>query len=166
MLNRLPTFMPPLAAMVADIGNPAPAELAKALGVSTRTVRGWLQEDAAAPRCALLSIFWLTRWGMSQVDCETHNLARMHAGMAALAQQQLKEAQAQHAAEVAELEAKLQRLGRIGDFGAANDPAPEVRHAVPALPVIAVPGQPRSRVRATGSTGRNHRRTVRFHRAG
>jgi predicted DNA-binding transcriptional regulator AlpA len=157
--------MPPLEVMLHDIGNPKPAEVAQALRVHRRTVERWIQ-DGNAPRPVMLALFWLTRWGMSSVECETFNLALMHAGAAALAQQQLKEAQARHAAEVEELELKLQRLGRIGDFGAANDPAPEVRHAVPALPVIAVPGQPRGKARATGSTGRNHRRTVRFHRAG
>lgn len=165
MLNRLPTMMPTLAEMVGDIGNPKPAVLAKALGVSPRTVHRWLQAEEAAPRCALLAIFWLTRWGMSLAYCEAHNLAQMHAGMAACTRQQLEQARAAHAAIVTELEARLELLGRIGDFGAANDPAPPPRRGVPALPVIAVPGEASQPSSASSSTSTNHRKTARFNRA-
>lgn len=114
MLNRLPRQMPALDVMLCDIGNPTAPQVAHALGVSERTVRRWLREDAA-PRPAMLALFWITRWGLSAIDCEAFNTASMHRGLAAA----LKD-------EIGRLQTRLDRLGRIGDFGAANDPAPGV----------------------------------------
>lgn len=125
MLNRLPSQMPPLDVMLHDIGNPSAAELAKALHVSERQVRRW-KRAGCAPQPAMLAIFWLTRWGMSIVDAEAVNAARLHVGMAGA----LK-------AHIQRLQARLERMGRLGDFGAANDPAPEVR-----LPGVAESIQP------------------------
>lgn len=104
--------MPPLDVMLGDIGSPSATALAKALDVSARTVRRWLQHGHA-PRAAMLSIFWLTRWGQHAVHCEAHNAAQLHAGMAAALR-----------TEINRLQAQLDRLARIGDFGSANDPAP------------------------------------------
>lgn len=141
MLCRLPSYVPPLSTLLADIGSPSPAQLAKALHVSRRTVARWIAADDA-PHAVLLSVFWLTRWGVSMVHCQAHNDALLQAAIADNAAHQLKELEARRAAEVAELSAKLERMGRLGDFGAANDPLPQVRRTVPALPVIAVPGEP------------------------
>ena len=123
MLNRLPTptQMPPLEMMMADIGNPTAHELARALGVTTRTVERW-RSAGHAPRAAMLAIFWLTRWGMNAVHCEAHNAAVLHAGMSAC----LKRETEGLSAEIETLNAQLARLGRIADFGSANDPAPGV----------------------------------------
>jgi hypothetical protein len=121
MLNRLPRQMPPLSWMLDDIGNPKPRDLARALGVSERTAKGWIARDEA-PTPALLALFWLTRWGQQAVDAEAHNATCMHATMVALLR-----------GELAELNVRLQRLGRIADFGSANDPAEAIRqHAQPA----------------------------------
>jgi hypothetical protein len=121
MLNRLPRQMPPMSWMLDDIGNPKPRDLARALGVSERTVKGWIARDEA-PTPALLALFWLTRWGQQAVDAEAHNAACMHATMVALLR-----------GELAELNVRLQRLGRIADFGSANDPAEAIhQHAQPA----------------------------------
>lgn len=123
MLNRLPSQMPPLDVMLADIGDPKPAALAKALDVSARSVRRWLQHGHA-PRSAALAIFWLTRWGQNAVHCEAHNAAQLHAGMAAALR-----------SEIDRLQAQLDRLARIGDFGCANDPALGIaRPVLPAAP--------------------------------
>lgn len=87
MLNRLPKAVPPLGVMVRDIGNPHPRELARALGVSTRTVYHWLKQDDA-PRPVMLSIFWVTRWGQQWLDVDLFNYARAQTGVAeALARQ-------------------------------------------------------------------------------
>ena len=106
--------------MLADLGNPAPAELARVLDVPLRTVRRWVREDQA-PRVAMLAVFWLTRWGRSQVECHAVNDARM---MAALARSRADQLAAAHA--------ELSRLLAIGDFGSANAPtisAPPMRVA-------------------------------------
>ncbi len=117
MLNRLPlpTQMPPLWMLIEDIGNPKPRELAKALAVTEASVKRWIKLDAA-PRPVMLAIFWLTRWGQSSVHCEAHNDAVMQAGIASNLRRQVERLQTQ-----------LDHLGRIGDFGAANDPATGVR---------------------------------------
>ena len=112
MLTLIPKYVPPLSMMLAGMANPKPRELARALGVTERTVRRWLCADHA-PRTVMLALFWLTRWGQSAVDCHTHNSATLSAAVAA---------NLRH--EVETLNAKVARLARLGDFGAANDPAP------------------------------------------
>lgn len=121
MLNRLPTHVPPLRMMLDDIGAPTVKEIARALKVSEPTVRKWLKNDIA-PRPVMLAIFWLTRWGMSAIDCEAHNAAVMSAGQARERQE-----------KVNHLEERIQRLTRIAVFGSANDPASGV------VPFISVP---------------------------
>lgn len=110
MLNRIPRNIPPLAEILADIGNPSPRELARALGYSERSTREWLRRNAA-PRPVLIALFWLTRWGVSSIDADAHNLIQMHAGMA--------KAQSRRAEELAGAVAMLEQMGT---FGAANSP--------------------------------------------
>lgn len=79
MIRRLPGQLPPLSLMLDDIGRPSPASIARALGVSARSVRRWIATDAA-PRPILAALFWLTRWGVSQVAADAHNSATLAAG--------------------------------------------------------------------------------------
>ena len=146
MLNRLPRQIPPLSWMLDDIGNPKPREVAGALGVSERTVKGWIARDEA-PTPVLLSLFWLTRWGRQAVDAEAHNAACMHATMAALLRD-----------ELAELNARMQRLGRIADFGSANDPAETVRQHARTAEDPAAKGAPLPLPVAPGSARREMNR--------
>ena len=107
----VPRLLPPLAALLLDLGEPEAAELAAFLGVHVRTVRRWLAQDDA-PRPVLLSLFWLTRWGRSQVAADAVNAAR------------LAQAQARAATEAAAAaQTTIAHLVRVGDFGAANDAA-------------------------------------------
>lgn len=101
MLNRLPVQIPPLWMLIDDIGNPPPKRVAKALGVTERTVKQWIRADAA-PRPVMLSLYWLTRWSRSAVHCEAHNAAVMHAGMVGCLRR-----------DIELLNARLDRLGRI-----------------------------------------------------
>lgn len=130
MLNRLPTPVqcPQLSQILDDLGRPSPRLLARALGVSPGTVTRWIREDQA-PRPVLLSLFWLTRWGMSLVDAEAVNAARLHASMAACLR-----------AEVDRLQLELARVVAAGDFGCANDPTTE---ALPRLAAVVLPFTPR-----------------------
>jgi hypothetical protein len=121
MLNRLPTQTPPLADMLADLGGPSAPDLARALDVHPRTVARWLADDQA-PRTACLSVWWLTRWGFSAVDCELWNAAQLA----------FSERDAWRS-EVASLRRELARVVALGDFGrAANDPT---RMQLPLIPV-------------------------------
>lgn len=114
MLNRLPSQTPPLWLMLEDIGSPSPKDVAKSLGVSEAMVKKWIKHDSA-PRAILLAVFWLTKWGMSAVDAEAHNAAIMSAGLARA-----------RLSEIERLQGAMHRLGRIAQFGSANDPAPGV----------------------------------------
>jgi len=71
MLNRLPKNPGNLAQLMADLGHPSCAQIAKALGVSVRTVERWRR--GKTPRVALLSLWWLSREGHSAWDCEMAN---------------------------------------------------------------------------------------------
>lgn len=111
MLYRFPKYIPPFSDLVSDIGNPSPDQVAGALGVSPSTVNEWLSGVAAAPRVAGLSLFWLTRWGQSETECELRNRAELHRMLALSA-----------ADECAALRLELARVVSMGDFGCANAP--------------------------------------------
>lgn len=112
MLHLLPRQTPSLEQMLEDLGNPHPRKLAKALGVCERTAWRW-RKEGVAPRTAMLALYWITQWGQNQVHTEAHNEAKLFRGYVNC----LKE-------ENVKLRAQLAQLGRIGDFGAANDPTP------------------------------------------
>ncbi|KRH99218.1 hypothetical protein [Curvibacter sp. PAE-UM] len=124
MLRRLPKATPALSVMLADIGSPSPEALGGAFGVTATTARRWMQEDQA-PLPVQLALFWLTRWGSSEIDAKAHNDA-VAAGTEAI---RLR-------SEVEALRAQLATVGRIADFGSANDPVPG------ASAVMATPGYP------------------------
>lgn len=126
MLRRFPKAPPPLSTMLADIGSPPPEALAGAFGVTAPTVRRWVREDRA-PLPVLFALFWLTRWGTSEVDAKAHN----DAVMAAREASRLRN-------EVESLRARLNSVGRIADFGSANDPHPGAPAGI-AAPGYAVP---------------------------
>ena len=105
-----PRQLPPLEALLADLGQPAPPVVAQALGVTERTVYGWTAKGAA-PRPAALALFWETRWGRSVVDAAAVNGQRVYMGLA----QSLER-------EVHTLRARVAYLERVGNFGAANGP--------------------------------------------
>lgn len=130
MLARLPKATPALSMMLADIGSPSAEGLAGAFGVTPRTAQSWISADHA-PLPVLLSLFWLTKWGTSEIDARAHNDAVM-AGMEA---NRLRK-------EIEEIQALLAAVGRIADFGSANDPVPGIHttaatqsYSVPHLPV-------------------------------
>ena len=127
MLELLPKEVPPLETLLDNIGRPRARKVAKALGVSERTVQRW-QETGHAPRPVLLALFWITRWGFSIIDCKAHNDAVMYAGMVNGLKRQ-----------IADLEERLEAVGRIGDFGSANDPAPGVRSVAQPTPQLTFP---------------------------
>ncbi len=113
-----PTHPPPLSLILADIGQPSPATLAKALGVSERTARRWIASDRA-PLVARLALWPLTRWGHSAASAH-------HANAATLAHLQAQNAQQLAAAlaeKVSALEDALQTLDP-----ASNGPLFDQRH--------------------------------------
>lgn len=129
-LVLLPRRLPALSAMLEDLGNPSARSIAKALGVHARTIERWRREGRA-PRPAMLALYYVTRWGRSEVNCRAEHDAQLYSGYAAA----LK-------TELAEANAKLARLGQIGEFGSANDPAQGAPAGAPQAAVIAQDGQP------------------------
>ena len=124
MLNRLPKSTPSFQALLEDIGSPSDQAIAKALGVTTRTIKTW--RTKGAPRPVLLSLFWITRWGMSETNAEVLDLSDMHYNLTVAQRLEIKR-----------LHSVIDQLQRIGQFGAANDP---LNTGMP--PPRVKPGQP------------------------
>lgn len=122
MLFRLPKQLPPLNVLLEEIGRPTVLELARALDVHERTVRRWVAANDA-PKSALLTLFWLTRWGMQWLDADLYNEAQLHFAMNSCQARQIRE-----------LKGRLNRVGRLGSFGSANDPAEGVELPRPGDP--------------------------------
>lgn len=123
MLNRLPKNPGTLDDLAADLGvgpNDWP-KVAKALGVSVRTLRRW--RTGKTPRVALLSLWWLSREGYSTWDAEAFNLCQLHQAHA----RSLSD-------EVNRLRGLLVLLLGLGDFGSANDPLDGLRVGFPVFP--------------------------------
>lgn len=96
--------------ILADIGAPRSVHLARALDLSRASIDRYTAADQA-PRPVLLSLWWLTRWGQSSVDCAAVNDARLQADRAAIL-----------TAENARLRRELAHLAAMADHGAANAP--------------------------------------------
>ncbi len=119
-IGHAPRTLPVWHAILADLGDPHPAAVAKLLGLGARTVYRY-NRDGQAPRAVCLALFWLTRWGRSEIHAQAVNdcqLAVAYANAMEL--------------EVRRLRTELARVLAVGDFGSANEPIasqpPEVRH--------------------------------------
>lgn len=124
MLQLFPKNVPPLSVLLADIGNPCAQALAGALGVSPRTVQRWIATDDAPLSCRL-ALFYLTRWGRSQVNAQAENDAQIFRTSHLIAQ-----------ADAARRTRDVQRLLATGDFGTANDPLVDLAPVVAGLPAV------------------------------
>lgn len=101
--------VPPFSFLLDDL--PAtPAQVARHLGVSARTLGRWMAADQA-PRAVMLALFFESRWGRSALDAKAVNDARLYAGLAGALE-----------LENATLRARIARLERLGGFGSANAP--------------------------------------------
>lgn len=110
MLSLIPAYVPALPLLLSDLGNPEPAAVAQALGLTARTVTRW-GVAGDAPLAARLALFWVTRWGQSAVDAAAVNDARMYAGLALCLR-----------GERDALRARVAHLELLSDFGCANAP--------------------------------------------
>jgi hypothetical protein len=80
-IEKMPRDLPLWELLVTDLGRPPAARIARALGVGVSSVYRW-NAAGSAPRMACLSLFWLTRWGRSQVNTDAVNDAAMCAQLA------------------------------------------------------------------------------------
>lgn len=67
--------VPTLSDMLADLGRPHPTVVADMLHVDVKTVRRWLSANAA-PWPVLLSLYWITKWGLAHLDADLFNAAQ------------------------------------------------------------------------------------------
>lgn len=117
MFSDAPKDLPAFSFLFDELGSPAPAALARHLGVTVRTVQRWIAADSA-PRAVLLAMFWDTRYGRSAVECRAVNDAMQQAALARC-----------HRDEARERLRELEHVLAVGNFGSAN--APLVNHAGP-----------------------------------
>lgn len=117
MLNKLPTWLPSLPELMADLGLTAAdvPKMAKALGVSERSV--WRWKAGEAPKMALLSLWWLSRWGHSLWDCEMHNRTELALAMRDSLWREVRKLQDQARTQQRQLLGQVARPQR-----AANEP--------------------------------------------
>lgn len=109
-VEQAPRQLPIWPQLMEDLRQPRPSRVARALGVSVRTVRRY-NETGHAPRAVCLAVFWLTSWGRSLIHAQAVNDAQLAVS--------LHRAQAER---IEQLEALVKHLQQIGHFGAANEP--------------------------------------------
>jgi len=122
-LQRAPSYLPNWQLILDDLGRPTAERIAKVLGISERTVRRW-SATGRPPKWACLALFWLTRWGHSQVHTQATNDAALYASLARALQDERRALQHQ-----------IHRLLRLGDFSQVNDPT--IREAIESTQAIA-----------------------------
>jgi len=120
-LGHAPKSLPIWQTILADLGNPHPAAVAKVLGLGARTVYRY-NRDGQAPRHVCLALYWLTRWGRSEVEAAAVNDCRLAVAYANAME-----------AEVRRLRTELARVLAVGDFGSANEPTAQA-HPLPVGP--------------------------------
>lgn len=85
-------------------------EIAAHLGVTVRTLNGWI-DRGVAPRLAGVALFMESEYGRRTMDCELVNKAELMSGLAECLKR-----------DAATLRTRIERLERVGDFGSANAP--------------------------------------------
>lgn len=90
-----------------------PEQIARHLGITTKTLQRYRVADIAPP-AVRLALFWETRWGRSAADAEAHQFGQVHYRHA----KTLEAANARLLARIAQLEAERD----AGQGQAANTP--------------------------------------------
>ncbi len=109
-IELAPRTLPIWQAILEDLGHPHPARIARALGIGARTVYRY-NRAGQAPRSVCLALFWLTRWGRSEVHCQAVNDCQLAVGYANALERELHQARAQ-----------LAHVLALSEHGAANAP--------------------------------------------
>lgn len=122
-LNVVPRHLPAFRILWDDLGTPHPACAARVFGVSERTVRRWIAQDAA-PGPVMVALWLLSRWGQHALVVEADRQAREYAGYV----QALRE-------DIERLERELARVLALNRTGAANAP---LLHRMPLMWAISV----------------------------
>lgn len=107
---------PPLSYLLDDLLTSDSEAIAAHLGVSVQTFNRWKAKDEA-PRAALLALFYESRWGYSLMETTAEN--------GRICEMQWRKSLQK---ENAMLRARIDRLEKIGSFGAANAPVLAVNY--------------------------------------
>lgn len=110
MLPTLPRALPDWPALLEDLGQPQPAQLARWLDVTQRTLQRWAA-SGCAPRPAVLALWWCSSWARNEA------VSRAEYGQL-LAVQLVDSLQRENRA----LLATVDRLAPLARAGAANEP--------------------------------------------
>jgi hypothetical protein len=113
-IEHAPSTVPYWHTLMEDLCNPPADRVARVLGLSRRSIQRY-NSSGYAPRCVCLAVFWLTSWGRATVHAQAHNDAVLMVGYVDGLRSQVES-----------LESKVAHLLRVGDFGAANEPAQRV----------------------------------------
>ena len=116
-IQQAPVSLPIWQVILNDLGNPPPKRVARVLGLGLRTIYRY-NRTGRAPRAACMALFWLTRWGRSQVYTQAVNDCQAAVGYAEALER-----------ENQRLNSELARVLAIGEFGSANDPIQGGEHA-------------------------------------
>lgn len=109
-IEHAPRALPVWQTIMEDLGRPHPARVARVLGLGARTVYRYNRE-AQAPRSVCLALFWLTRWGRSEVHAQAVHDCQVAVGYANALERDLRQARAQ-----------LAHVLALSASGAANSP--------------------------------------------
>lgn len=110
-IGHAPRALPVWQTILEDLGNPHPARVAKVLGLGSRTIYRY-NRQGFAPRHVCLALFWLTRWGRSEIHCQAVNDCRIAVALANALQ-----------ADVRQLRSQLADVLALGTTGAASSPS-------------------------------------------
>jgi hypothetical protein len=108
-VEHAPQALPIWHTILEDLGNPPPARIARVLGLGRRTIYRY-NHTGRAPRHVCLALFWLTRWGRSQVYCQA-----VHDCQVAVSYANCLEA------DLAQVRDQLAHVLKLNQAGAAND---------------------------------------------
>ena len=89
-LDHAPKALPLWEHIRNDLGNPTAKRIGRTLDVGASTIYRWNQ-TGKAPRMACLALFWLTRWGRSQIHAQAVNDAILTAELARSLAEELAE---------------------------------------------------------------------------
>ena len=109
-IEHAPRALPIWQTIIDDLSNPHPARLAKVLGLGVRTVYRYNREGHA-PRSVCLALFWLTRWGRSEVYWQAVHDCQVAVGYANAVESELRQTRTQ-----------LAHVMALNETGAANSP--------------------------------------------
>lgn len=107
-IESVPKTLPVWETILDDLGRPPAYRIARTLGVGLSTVYRW-NKTGDVPKMACLALFWLTRWGRSEVDCRATNDAMAAVALA----RSLNEQRAELRGQLAQAENDRDRLASM-----------------------------------------------------